>query len=67
MVRNSSYREINTSEVVRNVLGPKYGIYEIFHEKMNPWKLYLTGVLAPKDAEEDEDGMDNNVSGVAIT
>ncbi len=67
MVIDLKFREKIVADVVGNILGPRYGLHEIFHEKMNPWKLYLTGVLAPREIEEDEDGSENNISGNTYT
>ncbi len=48
-------REVIVSDLIGTMLGPKYGLTEVFHATMNPWKVYLTGVLAPINAEPDED------------
>ena len=54
MGNERNYRERITSDLVKTMLGPKFGIYESLHNRMNPWKLYLTGVLSPSDSEIEE-------------
>jgi hypothetical protein len=40
-------REIFVTELVRDVLGPRYGMYERLKKSNNPLSEYITGVLAP--------------------
>jgi len=56
MLIKENYREIIVTDLIRTILGPRYGLNEVFHEKMNPWKLYLTGILAPRKVDPDDEG-----------
>lgn len=47
-------------ELVKEVLGPREGIYEII---TNPLDEYITGVLAPAEPENEVDDGDNEISG----
>jgi len=54
-------RELIVSDLIGTMLGPKYGLTEVFHATMNPWKVYLTGALAPINAEPDEDAENEDI------
>jgi hypothetical protein len=43
------------SDLVETTLGPKFGVNEILEESMNPYFLYITGILSHEYSEPDFD------------
>ncbi|WJH31341.1 DISARM system helicase DrmA [Paenibacillus sp. CC-CFT742] len=48
-------RAIILGELVKEVLGPRNGLHETFRIDMDPRNEYITGVLAPKESNEERD------------
>ncbi|MHA1749524.1 MAG: helicase-related protein [Promethearchaeota archaeon] len=48
----ANYREILVSRVASQLYGPRFGLEEVLHEDLNPYHLYLSGVLIPEPKNE---------------